>query len=85
MPLHVDIKINDRLLSQIHIGRIQGGTDPDSVNTYVAHEGEEPKTREEWLQGVRFEHRYGDGAEVCVRKALMALEPTFIHVKGKDD
>lgn len=85
MPLHVDIRINDRLLTQIHIGRLAGGSEPDSINTYAAVEGEEPKSNEEWLAAVRFEHRYGDGAEVCVRKALMALESTFINVKGKDD
>jgi len=48
------------------------------VNTYIATTGEEPL----WLEGyeehgVKFKHRYGDGAEVCVRKALEALEPSI--------
>jgi hypothetical protein len=78
MPLHVQIRLNRQLLSEIHIARAEGGTDPDDINTYIATTGEQPL----WLEGyeehgVKFKHRYGDGAEVCVRKALEALEPSI--------
>jgi hypothetical protein len=78
MPLHVQIRLNRQLLSEIHITRAEGGTDPDDVNTYIAVTEEEPLYLEEYQErGVKFKHRYGDGAEVCVRKALEALEPSI--------
>jgi hypothetical protein len=74
MPLHVDIRVNANLISRIHIGRISGGTSPDDINTYRAVLGEEPKRYEDWFEsGTEFTHRYGDGAEVCVQKAIEAL------------
>jgi hypothetical protein len=74
MPIHVDIKINDKLINTIHIGRLRGGTHPDNVNTYLVVEGKNPETPAEWYAGVEYTHRYGDGAEVCVMKALKALK-----------
>jgi len=74
MPLHVEIKINEKTLNTIHIGRLSGNTHPDNINTYAAVEGITPETKPEWLKGVKFEHRYGDGAEICVIKAIEALK-----------
>ncbi len=75
MPLHVDIKINDHLINSIHIGREKGDTNVDSINTYVAFEGEYPTSYNDWFNddAVEFTHRYGDDAEICVKKALEAL------------
>ncbi len=74
MPLHVEIRVNANLISRIHIGRLEGSTDPDSINEYVAVIGKEPLRLSDWLEvGVKFTHRYGDGAEVCVQKAIVAL------------
>lgn len=74
MPIHVDIKINDTLINTLHIGRFAGdGTAPDSVNVYLAVEGKKPTSLDEWTKGAEFRHRYGDGAEVCVAKAIKAL------------
>ena len=74
MPLHIDIKVNDTLLNQIHIGRVMGGTNPDDINVYLAIEGDRPRSFSDWdADGVPFRHRYGDGAEVCLIKALKAL------------
>jgi len=73
MPLHVTISVNDRLLNTLHIGRVSGGTRPDDWNTYVVVDGSEPQSNAEWLTGAGFEHRYGDGAEVCVMKAIDAM------------
>lgn len=74
MPLHVDIRINNRLLNQIHIARIKGGTRADDVNDYVVVDGPRPTRHEDWLiDGIPYTHRYGDGAEVCVVRALEAL------------
>ncbi len=75
MPIHVDIRINDTLINTLHIGRISGnGTTPNSINTYIVSEGDKPETIDDWFDhGVEYKHRYGDGAEVCVAKALKAL------------
>ena len=74
MPLHVNIRINDRSINTIHIGRVSGNTNPDSINRYLAVPGEQPLFTDDWVEnGTAFEHRYGDGAEVCVLKALEVL------------
>ena len=74
MPLHADIRINNRLIRTISIGRLKGGTHPDDINTYVAVEVE-PNTEPDWWDDnhAKYVHRYGDGAEVCLLKALKAL------------
>jgi hypothetical protein len=75
MPLHVTIKVNDDLITDVHIGRIEGGANPKDINKYVVVAGEEPLHIDTWLElGKQFDHRYGDGALVCVAKALEALE-----------
>jgi hypothetical protein len=74
MPLHIDIRVNDKLINQIHIGRVKGGTNPDDINEYLVVDGEQPLRLEDWyICGIPFMHRYGDGAEVCLIKALKAL------------
>ncbi len=73
MPIHVDIRINERLLNTLHIGRLSGGTRPDAVNSYAVLEGSEPQSNAEWMAGAKFEHRFGDGAEICVMKAIEAI------------
>jgi len=57
----------------LHIGRVHGGTHADDWNTYAVVDGSEPQSNAEWLAGAGFEHRYGDGAEVCVMKAIDAM------------
>jgi hypothetical protein len=75
MPLHVAIFINRQLLSEIHIARLGGGTGADDVNTYIATTGDEPMWLEHYeADGVSYQHRYGDGAEVCVMKAIEAIK-----------
>jgi len=88
MPIQVHIEVNGRPIETIHIGRDSGGTNPDDLNTYLvlkkpALEGTrltsrafdvEPSYREWTAEGKSFEHRYGDGIETCVRKAIEALE-----------
>lgn len=74
MPLHIEIKINDTVLNNLHIARVKGDTNPDSHNDYLIIEGEYPLRNEDWyIDGVPFKHRYGDGAEVCVAKGIRAL------------
>jgi hypothetical protein len=74
MPLHIDIRVNNKVINQIHIGRTRGGTDPDDMNHYLVVEGDTPARWEDWyVDGMPFTHRYGDGAEVCVIKGLQAL------------
>lgn len=75
MPIHVDIRINDKLINQLHIARVSGGTNPDDVNDYVILEGDRPIRHEDWLiDGIPFKHRYGDGAEICVMRGLRMLK-----------
>lgn len=75
MPLHVNVKVNEYDIENLHIGRIIGGTRPDDINTYLVVIGERPTTLEYWKDcGTEFTHRYGDGALVCLRKALEAIE-----------
>lgn len=79
MPIHVDIRINDNLINTIHIGRASGGgTKPDDINSYYVVEGKRPEYIENWFEGAQFQHRYGDGAEICVKKAIEALYETNI-------
>ena len=74
MPLHVDIKVNNQLINQLHIGRISGGTDPDDINDYLIVDGDRPIRLEDWhINGTPFRHRYGDGAEICIMKGMEAL------------
>lgn len=75
MPIQVDIKINDTLINTLHIGRFSGeGTKPDDVNLYLAVEGKKPQGINDWIMGGKeFRHRYGDGAEVCVMKAIEVM------------
>ena len=75
MPLYADIRINEHLIKTINIGRVKGGTRPDDINTYMVVETEHGATPDWWADddSVTYEHRYGDGAEICVLKALKAL------------
>lgn len=73
MPLHARIYINDTEIETLHIGRTKGGTKPDSINSYLAVLGDRPQTADDWFAGVDFTHRYGDGALICVQKAIEAL------------
>lgn len=74
MPLHVTIKVNQETVETLHIGRIEGGVGTDDINTYLAVLGEEPLRLDDWQKrGTEYTHRYGDGALVCVKKALEAI------------
>jgi hypothetical protein len=80
MPIHVDIRVNDTLINQIHIGRVRGGTDDNDINDYLVIDGDKPTRLEDWhIDGIPFTHRYGDGAEICVAKAIDAMFPRRIH------
>ena len=75
MPLHVEVYVNSTYLDGIHIGRVSGNVDPNNENTYLVVNGPLPRTQEDWTNGgIQFNHRYGDGALVCIRKAIQALE-----------
>ena len=68
MPIILPIYINDRLIKEYKIGRLSGDASPDSINTYlVVADGSD------WSDGLPFEHRYGDGVEVCIQKAMEAI------------
>lgn len=71
MPIHIPIYINDKLIKTYHIGRVAGDTNPESINTYLVVQDDEL-----WSVGKRFTHKYGDGVEVCIAKALNAIDNT---------
>lgn len=65
MPIHIPIYVNDRLIKTYHIGRLEGDTDPDSINTYIIIEDDQL-----WQVGKKFTHRYGDGIDTCIYRGL---------------
>lgn len=87
MPIQVYIEVNGHPIKTLHIGRLTGSTEPDSVNTYsaVLRDSDTSHTpggrrytvdypsNAEWDNGYIFEHVYGDGIEACVEKALHGL------------
>ena len=76
MPLHVDIRINETMITQLHIGRKDALLRNDQVSTYTVVKGAYDPWSVPWDLGVDFTHKYDDGAEVCVQKALAALLPS---------
>lgn len=79
MPLSVEVKINGQLIETVHIGRTEplAGTNVEhqyKVTTNLAYSEYGGYETPDWEAGVRFGHVYSDGALVCVRKALEALE-----------
>lgn len=78
MPLRIEVKINEKILKVIHIGRMTHyGMSEDSLNEYsvVVDTGkaaglirEFAPYPEEWeweASDMRFEHRYGDSELNC--------------------
>lgn len=76
MPIHVTIQVNERTVQQLHIARIDSALDrnPAKAHTYTVIDNPVvPEKDADWDDGVNFEHVYGDGVTVCVKKALAAL------------
>lgn len=75
MPLHIDIRLNQQLLGTVHIGRVEGDEQPNTVNTYRAVETRPGDYDIDFFgaDSVEFTHRYGDGALICAQKAIEAL------------
>ena len=71
MPIHVPIYVNDKLIKTYHIGRLNGDTDPDSINDYLIIEDDQL-----WNVGKPFTHRYGDSIETCITLGLSAMMDT---------
>ena len=76
MPLYVEVFINHRHLETFTIGRVEGGTEPDDINTYVILDHGDREPGKELLidELPKFQHRYGDGFEMCVAKGLEAYK-----------
>ena len=73
MPLHVDIRVNEKLIDQLHIGRIDALYSNTQVSEYVVVRGvHEPHAVPYDAEGISFTHKYDEGALVCVQKALQA-------------
>lgn len=77
MPIYVQVKVNDDLIHNLAIGRMtKSGSQPDSINEYAVVLKDGIPTNDEWDKGTRFLHRYGDGVDMCVQRALAAIAPT---------
>ena len=72
-PIYVDVSVNSRAIKTYAIGRTRGGTSPDEVNTYVVMELPSQHESFEWDHSTTFEHRYGDGIDACIFRAMTAL------------
>lgn len=75
MAVQVEMRVNGYIIKTLHIGRVEGTEDKDSVNRYLAGirlPGEQP----DWYAAdmVEVEHRYGDGIEELVRKTLNTIK-----------
>jgi len=75
MAVQVEMRVNGYIIKTLHIGRVEGTEDKDSVNHYLAAirlPGEQP----DWYASdmVELDHRYGDGIEELVRKALNTIK-----------
>jgi len=100
MPVYVDVKVNEELVSRVYIARMsKNGLNPNSVNEYSAVVGQkEPFFHNErmcmefpaeptWLQwetGTRLHHQYGSGVLELVQRALHALEPKVASARERD-
>lgn len=74
MPINIDVHVNSRFIKQYRIGRAEGTTDPDSINTYhILEFFDGTQSTQKWASGPSFQHRYGDGIDVCIQKGLEAL------------
>lgn len=74
MPVQVEMRINGYIIDVLHIGRLEGNTRPDSINTYAAVV-RKPGQQPDWYADdvVTLEHRYGDMLQELVRKSLNAI------------
>lgn len=66
MPLSVEVKVNDFMVETLHVGRLESYKGADKKHKYIV--SEDPKME----RGVKFKHRYSDGALVCAQKAIEA-------------
>ena len=75
MAVQVEMRVNGYIIKTLHIGRIEGTEDKDSVNTYIAGI-RLPAEQPDWYASdmVELNHRYGDGIEELVRKALNTIK-----------
>jgi hypothetical protein len=73
MPVHVTIKINERIATEIHIARMDELVSIEQVSEYRVVEGLYAPHEIRYEAGVRFEHKYDEGIERCVELALAAL------------
>jgi len=71
MALWFVLNVNDMAIGALTMQRIEGGTDPDNINTYKVELNYSPVPGD-W-ERFEVQHRYGDGAWVLVHKALGKL------------
>lgn len=66
MPLYIDIRINQKPLDSLVIGRLEDFKGHDRAHRY--------RVTSSAGGSALFDHVYSDGARVCVQRALNALD-----------
>lgn len=79
MPLHIDIRLNEKVIDQIHIGRVERLNSTDQVSHYQVVHGIYDDWAVPWDTGTPFTHKYDEGGAVCVQKAFAALDLGASH------
>lgn len=67
--LSVYIKINEYTIKHLHAVRVEGTTEPDSINSYQQVVYDKDGGLDGYLENF-ISHRYGDGAEKLAIKML---------------
>ncbi|UCR74417.1 hypothetical protein Saroj_43 [Mycobacterium phage Saroj] len=70
----MEFKVNDRPIARLGIHRVEGDTDPNSVNTYSWEYTEVDNDR---ITRGDTRHRYGDGAPVLVGEVCGQLSRAY--------
>lgn len=77
MPINVAIDVNGRPIRSLRIGRLTGDAFPESINEYLVYEtpvaDSDGTSARPLVETHLFTHRYGDGLDMCVQRALTAL------------
>lgn len=75
MAVQVEMRVNGHIIKTLHISRTEGTEDKHSINKYFATI-RLPGEQADWYADDVFEveHRYGDGIEELVRKALNTIK-----------
>lgn len=84
MALHFPLYVNETMIGYFYARRIDGDTEGDTINTYLMKIWTHRPADMEDTADIEFnmKHRYGDGAWVLIRKALLKAETLAAYKKA---